>query len=156
MVVKGLKSKNAKAQAVVLLELARIVEAAGVQVVASKGFKEVGKLIESKDSNVRNAALEVCVAAYRQVGSSKELYRLLGGEVPGKTATMIDARLKNTKLPDKLTSEPGRDPSPAHNPLVQPLVQVFPFLLFCSPLLDPPPRARAPSSPRPWPPQVRL
>jgi len=53
-------------QAQVLLEAARITDQAGVDAIGAKGFKEVIKMIESKDSDVRNATLDALVAAFSQ------------------------------------------------------------------------------------------
>ncbi len=49
-----------------LLEAARITDQAGVDAIGAKGFKEMVKMIESKDSDVRNATLDALVAAFSQ------------------------------------------------------------------------------------------
>ena len=48
------------------MEAARITDQAGVDAIGAKGFKEMVKMIESKDSDVRNATLDALVAAFSQ------------------------------------------------------------------------------------------
>jgi cytoskeleton-associated protein 5 len=110
MLINSFKSKNAKTQALCLVELARVMEHDGVEVVGSKNFSAVVKLIDSKDKDVRNGALDCMVAASMHLGDG--LYNNFVGEISTKSKDLADARIKVAK--------PGlRDPSPAHNPLVK-------------------------------------
>ena len=112
LVTKALKSKNSRTQAACLLEIARVVEASGFESVGVKGLKEVVKYVESRDSAVRNAALDGIQESYMHVGA--KLYDFLGLEPSSKTHAMIDARLKRAPSPGGGASPTvGRSPGPA-------------------------------------------
>jgi hypothetical protein len=111
LLVKGTKSKNAKTQSNVLIELARIIELHGVDCIGPKNYVTVVKLIDSKDKDVRNAALDCMVSGYLYLGS--DLYSYIGGNdvISNKSKDLIEARIKVSG------KKSLRDPSPGHNPL---------------------------------------
>lgn len=68
LLIKSLKTKNGKTQALCLSELARVVESDGVENVGSKNFSVIVKLIDAKDKDVRNAALDCIASAHQYLG----------------------------------------------------------------------------------------
>ncbi|CAM9113078.1 unnamed protein product [Choristocarpus tenellus] len=95
LLLQATSSKNNRSRLSCLQQLARCMEhCSPVSVLGKKGGKELTRLVDSGEAEVRSAALDVLQAAY--VGLERDiarLYRLLG---PGndKTKTLIDERIK--------------------------------------------------------------
>lgn len=83
-VLKGLKTKNTRTITSCLLELARLIDLGGIDVIGQKGLKEIVKCCDGKDQNVRNAALDGITACYHCLGGSEPLYDMLDTKTPDK------------------------------------------------------------------------
>lgn len=92
----ALANKNARVRSEVFEQLATLIKRNGVAVIApAKVLPIVAQHIGDRDANVRNAALNVMVQVYLQIGDQIHAYI----SISDKEGTMLEERLK--RLPSK-------------------------------------------------------
>lgn len=91
--MEGLKHKNSRTRSECLEELAKLLSRNGLSVVQpSRHLPTIGSLISDRDSQVRNAALNVLVQANQLMGPAALQKHLLG--LSAKDIDLLDERLK--------------------------------------------------------------
>lgn len=91
--IEGLKNKNSRTRSECLDELAKLLSRNGLSVLqASRHLPLIGSLISDRDSQVRNAALNVLVQANQLMGPAA-LQKYLQG-LSSKDLDLLDERLK--------------------------------------------------------------
>uniref|UniRef100_A0A0N4ZIB0 TOG domain-containing protein n=1 Tax=Parastrongyloides trichosuri TaxID=131310 RepID=A0A0N4ZIB0_PARTI len=122
--VEALKTKNSRMKTECLNIMENIIDNCYENVIGSHSasFKLIASSISDRDNNVRTAALNCFVAAYRSVGT--EIYKL-AGKLPDKDKAYLEERIKRSgvkEIGQRATSLPGRAKivKPVATPIVTP------------------------------------
>ena len=92
-------SKNQKARVSALAELKKCVNEGGLGVIGKKGFNLVVKCLDGNMADVRSAALDIVEVVWRKFGGDKaKLIKACGSSLSKKAESMINDRLKRSKL----------------------------------------------------------
>ncbi|ORX82097.1 ARM repeat-containing protein [Anaeromyces robustus] len=88
----GLKSKNSRVRVECLNELGCLIQRNGLNVChPNKALPVIANQISDRDANVRNAALNTVVEAYKQVGDN--IFKYINN-IPDRNRQLIDEKLK--------------------------------------------------------------
>jgi len=94
MVLDGLKSKNTRTKAELLDEVRRIISITPLTVLGKTGVKTVASFLDTREAEVRSAALDCIQIVYESVGADFNKLRKLTGELSGKAMELIQDRIK--------------------------------------------------------------
>lgn len=106
----GLKTKNARQRTECLDELGFLIETHGLgacQPSPQVALKEIARHISDRDNSVRNAALNAVVQGYFLTG--EKIYKLIGN-LTEKDLSMLDERIKRSKVKPKVKPEATKSP----------------------------------------------
>ncbi|KAG4099233.1 ARM repeat-containing protein [Neocallimastix lanati (nom. inval.)] len=91
-ICEGLKSKNSRVRVECLNELGSLIQRNGLNVChPNKALPVISNQILDRDANVRNAALNTLVEAYKQVGDN--IYKYISN-IPERSRQLLDEKLK--------------------------------------------------------------
>lgn len=114
IVQDGLKNKNARQRTECLQVLEQLLDASGMSATAnpSQSLKQIASCIGDRDNNVRNAAINAVVVAWKEEGD--RIFQMIG-KMSDKDKAMLDERIKRSGAtlrsrggPERVANAAGR------------------------------------------------
>ncbi|VDN07875.1 unnamed protein product [Thelazia callipaeda] len=97
LILDGLKTKNSRQRMECLQVLEQLLDTTGIRATAtpSQSLKQIAACISDRDTNVRNAAINAIVVAWKEEGD--RVFQLIG-KMSEKNKTMLDERIKRSGM----------------------------------------------------------
>uniref|UniRef100_A0A914ZKU7 TOG domain-containing protein n=3 Tax=Parascaris univalens TaxID=6257 RepID=A0A914ZKU7_PARUN len=108
-VLDGLKTKNSRQRTECLQVLEELLDTTGMAATTTPGpsLKQIAACIGDRDNNVRNAAINAVVVAWKEEGD--RVFQLIG-KMSDKDKAMLDERIKRSGAVQKARGGPERAP----------------------------------------------
>ncbi|KAM3717569.1 Zygote defective protein [Dirofilaria immitis] len=107
LIVEGLKTKNSRQRTECLQVLEQLLDTTGMAATTTpaQSLKQIAACIGDRDNNVRNAAINAVVVAWKEEGD--RVFQLIG-KMNDKSKAMLDERIKRSGVVSKARGGPER------------------------------------------------
>uniref|UniRef100_A0A0R3RZL0 Cytoskeleton-associated protein 5 n=1 Tax=Elaeophora elaphi TaxID=1147741 RepID=A0A0R3RZL0_9BILA len=107
LIIEGLKTKNSRQRTECLQVLEQLLDTTGMAATTTpaQSLKQIAACIDDRDNNVRNAAINAIVVAWKEEGD--RVFQLIG-KMNDKSKAMLDERIKRSGVVSKARG--GRGP----------------------------------------------
>ncbi|VDK56206.1 unnamed protein product [Anisakis simplex] len=111
LVLDGLKTKNSRQRTECLQVLEELLDTTGIAATTTPGpsLKQIAACISDRDNNVRSAAINAVVVAWKEEG--ERVFQLIG-KMNDKDKAMLDERIKRSGIVPKAKGKPGPERAP--------------------------------------------
>ncbi|CAG9538175.1 unnamed protein product [Cercopithifilaria johnstoni] len=107
LIIEGLKTKNSRQRTECLQVLEQLLDTTGMAATTTpaQSLKQIAACIDDRDNNVRNAAINAIVVAWKEEGD--RVFQLIG-KMNDKSKAMLDERIKRSGVVSKARGGPER------------------------------------------------
>uniref|UniRef100_A0A915Q0H8 TOG domain-containing protein n=1 Tax=Setaria digitata TaxID=48799 RepID=A0A915Q0H8_9BILA len=107
LIIDGLKTKNSRQRTECLQVLEQLLDTTGMAATTTpaQSLKQIAACIGDRDNNVRNAAINAIVVAWKEEGD--RVFQLIG-KMNDKSKAMLDERIKRSGVVSKVRGGPER------------------------------------------------
>ncbi|EJD75521.1 CBR-ZYG-9 protein [Loa loa] len=107
LIIEGLKTKNSRQRTECLQVLEQLLDTTGMAATTTpaQSLKQIAACIDDRDNNVRNAAINAIVVAWKEEGD--RVFQLIG-KMNDKSKAMLDERIKRSGVVSKTRGGPER------------------------------------------------